>query len=36
MTDKRKEEMELYKKQMKVELERCVGLLNKALHDHYK
>jgi len=36
MTDKGKEEMKLYKKQMKVELERCVGLLNKALHDHYK
>lgn len=36
LTDHGVEEAKLFKKQMKVELERCVGLLNKALHDHYK
>lgn len=35
LTDKGKEESILYKKQMKVELDRCVSLLNKAIHDHY-
>ena len=27
--------MKLYKKQMKVELDRCAALLNKAISDHY-
>lgn len=36
LTDYGVEEAKLFKKQMKVELDRCVGLLNKALHDHYK
>lgn len=35
LTDKGKEEYSLYKKQMKVELDRCIGLLNKAMSDHY-
>jgi len=35
LTDEGKKEYDLYKKQMKVELERCRGLLDKALEDHY-
>lgn len=35
MTDKGKNELEAYRKLMKVELERCEGLLRKALKDHY-
>ncbi|MEX3713360.1 helix-turn-helix transcriptional regulator [Cytobacillus horneckiae] len=35
LTDKGKEEYDLYRKQMKVELDRCVGLLQKAISDHY-
>lgn len=35
LTEKGKKEYELYKKQMKVELERCKGLLDKALKDNY-
>lgn len=35
LTDKGKAEAELYRKQMKVELERCRGLLDKALADNY-
>ncbi|WP_042347612.1 helix-turn-helix transcriptional regulator [Bacillus massiliigorillae] len=35
LTDKGKKEAILYKKQLKVELDRCVALLNKAVKDHY-
>ena len=35
LTDFGKEELKLYKKQMKVELDRCSALLNKAIRDHY-
>ena len=35
LTEKGKVELELYRKQMKVELDRCSGLLNKAIGDHY-
>ena len=35
LTEKGKEEMDLYRKQMKVELERCQGLIKKAIEDHY-
>lgn len=35
LTDKGKEELDLYRKQMKVELERCIRLMEKALRDHY-
>ncbi|WP_050615143.1 helix-turn-helix transcriptional regulator [Bacillus testis] len=35
LTDKGKEESRLFKKQMKVELDRCIGLLSKAIEDHY-
>ncbi|MFE4029336.1 helix-turn-helix transcriptional regulator [Priestia sp. YIM B13551] len=35
LTDKGKEEYDLFKKQMKVELERNKALLEKALRDHY-
>ncbi|MEK1828923.1 helix-turn-helix transcriptional regulator [Priestia megaterium] len=35
LTDKGLEEYKLYKKQMKVELERSTALLQKALKDHY-
>lgn len=34
-TEKGKQEYELYRKQMKVELDRCLGLLNQAMSDHY-
>ncbi|SES32636.1 helix-turn-helix transcriptional regulator [Salipaludibacillus aurantiacus] len=30
------EEAQRYKKQLKVELDRCVGLLQKAIKDNYK
>jgi len=36
LTEKGKDYLETYKKMMKVELERCDGLLRKALGDHYK
>ena len=26
---------DLYKKQVKIDLDRCLGMLNKAVHDHY-
>lgn len=35
LTDEGKKEYDRYKQQMKVELERCKGLLDKALRDHY-
>lgn len=35
LTETGKKEYELYKKQMKVELERCRNLLDKALRDNY-
>ncbi|WP_019241618.1 MULTISPECIES: helix-turn-helix transcriptional regulator [Bacillus] len=35
LTESGKKEADLYRKQMKVELDRCVGLLNKAIRDHY-
>ncbi|ASV69751.1 helix-turn-helix transcriptional regulator [Cytobacillus sp. FSL W7-1323] len=35
LTDKGKQEYELYRKQMKVEFDRCLGLLNQAMSDHY-
>ena len=35
LTQEGKAEYELYKKQMKVELERCKDLLEKALQDNY-
>ncbi|MGM2632493.1 helix-turn-helix transcriptional regulator [Bacillus cereus group sp. Bce040] len=35
LTDEGKKEYDRYKQQMKVELERCKGLLDKALKDHY-
>ncbi|MFE4809710.1 hypothetical protein ACFQ9Y_00865 [Peribacillus simplex] len=35
LTDKGKEALELYRKQMKVELDRCIGLLKKAVSDNY-
>ena len=34
-TEEGYEKAKLYKKQMKVELDRCVGLLQKALRDNY-
>ena len=35
LTDYGKEQLILYKKQMKVELDRCLGLLHKAVRDLY-
>jgi DNA-binding PadR family transcriptional regulator len=35
LTDKGQQEKELYKKQMKAELDRCLALLNKAIRDNY-
>ncbi|WP_263117585.1 helix-turn-helix transcriptional regulator [Bacillus subtilis] len=35
LTDEGKKEYDLYKVQMKKELERCRGLLDKALKDHF-
>lgn len=35
LTDRGKEYMESYKKMLKVELDRCEGLLRKALMDNY-
>jgi Replication terminator protein len=30
------EKAKLYKKQLKAELDRCIGLIHKALSDNYK
>ncbi|SDN46888.1 replication termination protein [Fictibacillus solisalsi] len=35
LTEKAPEAIVLYKKQMKVELDRCISLLNKTVHDIY-
>jgi len=35
LTDYGKSEMDLYKKQLKVELDRCYGLMGLAISDHY-
>ncbi|WHX51201.1 helix-turn-helix transcriptional regulator [Paenibacillus woosongensis] len=34
-TDDGHEKAELYKKQVKVDLDRCIGMLNKAVADNY-
>lgn len=34
-TDDGYEKAQLYRKQMKTELDRCMGLLQKAVHDFY-
>ncbi|WP_284645804.1 helix-turn-helix transcriptional regulator [Paenibacillus silviterrae] len=34
-TDEGRQQAQAYKKLMKVELERCIGLLQKALQDNY-
>lgn len=35
LTDKGKDDLDLYKKQIKKELDRCLGLLNKVVRDNY-
>lgn len=35
LTEEGKKRADLYKIQMKEELDRCIGLLNKAVRDHY-
>jgi DNA-binding PadR family transcriptional regulator len=35
LTEKGKDELETYRKLMKVELERSIGILQTALEDHY-
>ena len=35
LTDKGKEELEIYRKLMKTELERSIGILQVALEDHF-
>ncbi|UOE58011.1 helix-turn-helix transcriptional regulator [Cytobacillus oceanisediminis] len=35
LTDEGQEQLEIHNKLMKVELERCIGLLNKAIRDNY-
>lgn len=35
LTEEGKDSLDLYKKQMKTEIDRCIGLLNKGLSDHY-
>ncbi|MHA0856088.1 helix-turn-helix transcriptional regulator [Paenibacillus sp. CMAA1364] len=34
-TNEGKEKAELYKKQIKTDLDRCLGMLNKAVNDNY-
>ncbi|MDQ0088629.1 DNA-binding PadR family transcriptional regulator [Paenibacillus anaericanus] len=34
-TEEGYEKAELYKKQVKADLDRCIGMLNKAVTDHY-
>lgn len=34
-TDEGKEKAELYKKQVKMDLDRCLGMLHKAVEDNY-
>ncbi|MBQ4899074.1 helix-turn-helix transcriptional regulator [Paenibacillus sp. Marseille-P2973] len=34
-TDDGAEKAELYKKQVKTDLDRCIGMLNKAVRDNY-
>ena len=35
LTEQGKEDYILYKKQIKKELDRCIGLLQKTIEDHY-
>ncbi|WP_026693955.1 Replication termination protein [Peribacillus kribbensis] len=35
MTEEGKAKLETYRKTLKVELERCIGLLTKGLNDHF-